>query len=325
MSFAKFAADDLVSPEAEEERKQKHSSWQKYLAAALGLGGLGLAGYYGAKNWTKPDGTGIGDAIDKVTGNTPKALTEGLISRNTDGWGSAPLVGGVAGGLMNQWGPTGHTATGKTLQGLADVSGGSNKGSPLAEHVGRFDKAIGGVAKGQDGAGSLATHVGRATNPVSPEDYAHPFRQAYAMSAGREMRNEADMPAWQRIMRKLTRAGGRDMNHVLKGMDMAGSAADGGATTEVPSQVVGGKLAPGAKPVTSLDPGTAAKLRASAAANKLRAATQGQFNKMEPADLARHLRTMRGQSGSARSTLGRLALGVGGGMATGLVGSAMGL
>jgi hypothetical protein len=142
MSFAKAAAEALLSNEADAERTEEQGRWKKYLAAGLGAAGLGVGGYMAYKNWDT-----LAPAIDKALGGTPASGARYL--KGILGGGSA----GLAHSALSRRSGTGKV---ENLANLSRLAGGEH---PVKHLITRLDTEMNPKpGKGEKSPGVRSLH-----------------------------------------------------------------------------------------------------------------------------------------------------------------------
>jgi hypothetical protein len=340
VTFAKQAADLLASNEAEEDRGKQKSHWRDYLATGLGLAGLGAGAYYGHKYWPQiskgvndfvspPQVAGPNDSIAEKANkflNRPEA--PGLLEKNTGA--SSTVLGALAGGAGGELGlgkyrlPWNHKGLTGSLGGLGRLSSGAAPGTEASAASQTLDKSLGGKtvgakdtvggdpAKAARGEPNMARHAGNVMDPTTPEDFAHPLRQAYNLATGKEM------PAGNGMWRTLSNhfRGPHDLAQIQAGLRQAdqmegqppatlpsapaeprASRTKGQLSLGGPQKILEGYKGPSVDPKVEL-------------AQKIRQGMPERM-KMRPSDFANRLESMKGLSGSTLSAgkrVGRNAL-----------------
>lgn len=342
MTFAKQAADLLASEEAEDERGKARSHWRDYLATALGLGGLGAAGYLAYKNWPSLSGaldhsTGTpskldqanekwqnAGAISRFLGKKPVLDTKGnVVEPGKPGIGPA-TIGGTLGALgpeiMNALPgkfrlPWDARAGSSTLAGLARASRGGYKGTELADAIKNLDTQIGGS---KTPGGDLAREIDRATRPTATEDFNHPLRLAYELQTGKKFPGNG---LWDKAKGLFN--GSSVMSHVSAGLRRADELAQPQAPVKTEQGPNGLRLKPGQAPInidlSKLGPKPPAidPARAELAA-KVRAGMDTNFNRMRAADLGNQMEAIRGLKSKATENLSPRRMLVNGAIGAGL-------
>ena len=149
MTFAKLAADELMSDPAEAERQEKHRKWMRILGTVGALGAGGAGAYY------------LGKHLNDNGPGTTGGWLQHLLSKAGLGVESrAPsLATGTAGGVMG-WMAPGYTE-GRTAKNLMENA--ARKDSPVAKNFDALNEEKG--VQGGTGARNFFSDMQR---PIAP-------------------------------------------------------------------------------------------------------------------------------------------------------------
>jgi hypothetical protein len=163
MTFAKQAAELLASPEADQERQESHDRWKKYLAAGLGVAGLGAA-YATRGSWYPGLAKTVNNAFH--TPDAPKSWFENHLPGNYSGTVLGAGLGAAAPEIAHGagFGPS------NSIAGIARGSAKGTQGSDIQRQTGDVNKTLSADPKGPNAPDapkltSLHAGIGAAMQP----------------------------------------------------------------------------------------------------------------------------------------------------------------